>query len=345
MTTAPTVASGSPAHGVIQDPLGRYSQKRHLTDDVTRLLATDPWTRDVALRMGNCATRLGLRWRPDLEGDAAWKLQAAHTCQARLCPFCEWRRTRAWRRRLIDGLGRFHKDYPTHKAIFLTFTVRNCELSELRSQIQELHTSFERMRKCAFFPTDLWFRRTEVTVRPFGEESPESGRARVPIEWDRLANGGYRDTRWQAHPHLHVLALVPASYFGKGYVKQAEWRAQWQMAARLDYAPVVDVRRATAKTGSHEPEDADVGASCEAAKYMAKATDLLKLGPLLPVMHEQLKGLRMIGVSRPLSQYVRPDEPDSLELTDAEDLALTDELGAYVVAHWDSIAATYRIES
>lgn len=345
MSTVPAVATASPAHGGIQDPLGRYSQKRHLTDDVTRLLATDPWTRDVARRMSHCATRLGLRWLPDQEGEQAWKLQSAGLCGARLCPFCEWRRTKAWRRRLIEGLGRFHADYPTHKGVFLTLTVRNCDLSDLRDQIGQLHAAYMRMTKCAFFPTTHWFRRTEVTVRPFGESDAPGRRARMSIEWDRLANGDYRGCRWQAHPHLHVLALVPASYFSHGYVKQSEWRAQWQMAARLDYTPVVDVRRTKARPGNVEPESEDVGASCEAAKYMAKATDLLKLGPLLPVLHEQLKGLRMVGVSRPLAQYVRPDEPDSVELTDAEEIAAADELGAYVTAHWDSIGATYRIEA
>lgn len=346
MTSAPTLAAVDPPSGVIETQLERFNQKRRFTSQIQRLMQTDPLCRDVGQRMSHCAQRLGLRWLPEeLEGSGL-KLEAAHLCRARLCPFCEWRRTKAWRRRLIQGLGRFHAEHPTHKAIFLTLTVRNCELSDLREQIAELHRGFSRMVKCDFWPTPYYFRRTEVTISRLdlaGNRVPTlPPNTQTPVLGAPAASLG--PGRLMAHPHLHVLLLVPASYFGKRYVKQLEWQRQWQMACRLDYAPVVDIRRASAKGGSDDPEDVDVAASCEAAKYAAKATDLLKLGSALPVLHEQIKGVRLVGVSKRLQPYVSAADPTPDEMTDASQIAASGGLGLQVVAQWDELGGAYQFE-
>jgi len=47
-----------------------------------------------------------------------------------------------------------------------------------------------------------------------------------------------------AHPHYHVLLLVPDSYFKTdAYLDQREWTALWQRFLKVPYAPRVDVRR------------------------------------------------------------------------------------------------------
>jgi hypothetical protein len=116
------------------------------------------------------------------------------------------------------------------------------------------------------------------------------------------------------------------------------------MAARLDYAPVVDVRRAKAK-----PEDdqlhgvAPVSAVVEAAKYASKATDLLALGDELPEFHRQMKGLRLYGVSKALQQYVKAAEVSADELLDSDQFpvpCITPSLHA--VAEWVEEAQEYR---
>lgn len=346
MTSAPTLATVDQPYNPILRELGRFDQKRGFTSQIQRLMQTDPWTRDIGQRMSHCATRLGLRLELDDGECTAIRLQNASLCGARLCPFCEWRRTKAWRRRLIQGLDRFHQAHPTHKAIFATFTVKNCPITEVREQIKQLHDAFNRMRQCSFFPTEFWFRRTELTIRPLdmaGRLIEAATATREGTNSKVLPAPTGAVARWEAHPHLHVLLLVPASYFSTGYVRNTEWQQQWQMAARLDYAPIVDIRRATAKRGSREPDNPDVGAAIEAAKYISKATDLLKLGPQLPQLHEQLKGLRMIGVSRPLQQFVRSDDPDSAEQMDIEDGDILSDLGLYVKAEWNEVGGCYEI--
>ena len=119
------------------------------------------------------------------------------------------------------------------------------------------------------------------------------------------------------HPHLHCLLMVPAGYFSHGYVKQSEWQKQWMMAARLDYAPVIDIRKCRGRPGSSaNGTSASLGASLEASKYAAKATDLIKLGSSLGEYHRQVRGVRLTGVSGSLKDYISASEVSLDELTD-----------------------------
>jgi len=301
-------------------PWEKFSQhKRHCSPIATALM-NDPQTRDVGRRIGLCASHLSLWVHLGEERPPEAVLLSARLCNQRFCAFCEWRRVRAWRARLFGGLAAFALEHPTHRPIFLTLTVRNPELERTGETIKHLHDSFKRFRQCAFFPTGFWFRRTELTV--------ERG--------DASFN---KPTR--THPHMHVLLLVPASFYGKNYVKKSEWTAQWQMAARLDYTPVVDVRAAYVYP-SATGEGASVGGvAFEAAKYMAKATDLAAMGPKLPELHHQLKGQRMFAVSGPLSAFIKASEPEGEELTDKGSLPADLSAGLKVDVKWNPEAAAY----
>jgi hypothetical protein len=136
--------------------------------------------------------------------------------------------------------------------------------------------------------------------------------------------------------------LVPASYWSHGYVRKTQWQQEWMMAAKLERAPIIDVRQATSKKGSHSPLDASVSASIEAAKYAAKSTDIEKLGALAPELHHQVRGLRFYGVSRALAQYVGDSEPLGEELCDADAIAASDVPGLHLIAEWDQSAGRYQ---
>lgn len=146
------------------------------------------------------------------------------------------------------------------------------------------------------------------------------------------------------HPHLHCLLLVKPSYFSHGYVKQLQWQQEWQMAARLDYPPVVDVRRAKAKpTDEHLHGVAPVAAVVEAAKYASKATDLLALGDELPEFHRQMKGLRLYGVSKALQRYVSAADVSAAELLDSDRFPVpVIAPSLHAVADWIEAAQEYR---
>ena len=258
----------------------------------------DEETLDIAKAIGNCATSIGVEIPVD--GPEAGKalLRAANPCNRRLCPFCEWRRTRAWRRRFFQGLPKFHEDFPTHQAIFLTLTVKNCPVNELRSTIQEMHRGWHRMTRRSFFPSKFWFRRTETTLMDEG-----LSQSVVPY----------------MHPHIHCLVLVPSSYFSHGYIKQLEWQKQWMDAMRLDYPPVIDVRRARTRSSSGGATiEQSRTAALEAAKYATKATDLMNMGSSLGTFHHQVKGLRLTASSSSLKPYITDTPICASELVDSE---------------------------
>ena len=304
------------------DALGQLSRHRQYNSPIARHLMLDTGTRDIGQKIANCALTIkaGIILHPELPPET--NLTAARVCNTRLCPFCEWRRTRVWRQRLFNGLTSLYEHQPKLRGVFLTLTVRNVQLDALGDQLDQMNRAWNRMVQRSFFPTDLWFRRTEVTVG------------------QNLASGAFT-----AHPHFHVLLLVRPSYFSHGYVRQTEWQKQWMDSARLDYVPVVDVRSAKAKSidGSTSAVDAK-GAVMEAAKYAAKATDLMELGPAITELHWQLRHRRLYALSKQLREYVKAGEVSEAELLDDDSKPLPP--GAErieVLAQWFEDTQDYQI--
>lgn len=279
---------------VNDDLLGKFSRHRQYNSPIARDLMLDTGTRDIGQKIANCALTLktDLLIHPDLRPEV--NLKAARVCNTRLCPFCEWRRTRVWRARLTDGLTALYGEKPKLRGVFLTLTVRNPRLEDLGETLDDMNRAWHRLINRKFFPTELWFRRTEVTV---------TGRPGSPS--------------FSAHPHFHVLLLVKPSYFSRDYIKQLKWQQEWMDAARLDYPPIVDVRSAKRNSGSGlSPEDAAKGAVLEAAKYAAKATALMELGPAISELHFQLRNRRLYAISKQLRKYIKAGDISSEELMD-----------------------------
>ena len=294
----------------------------------------DPETRSIGQQIANCALKIKADVILQEGQEPQANLTGAFLCNQRFCPFCEARRTKALRARLYQGLEELYKDQPKLIGVFLTLTVRNVPLEDLGAQLDEMNRAWNRMKQCSFFPTDLWFRRTEVTVG-----APTGGKGFSAVVSPQ------EDVRYTAHPHFHVLLLVRPSYFSRGYIKKSEWQKQWQMALRSDYAPVVDVRRAKAKSGNtSNPAEETKSAVLEAAKYSAKGAQLMELGPAITTLHWQLRNRRMYALSRPLSKYVKQGEFTHQELMDGEAKQLPE--GAErieVLAHWFEDVQEYVI--
>ena len=279
---------------VHDDLLGKFTRHRQYNRPIARELMLDTGTREIGQKIANCAHTLkaDLLIHPDMRPEV--NLKAARVCNTRLCPFCEWRRTRAWRGRLTDGLTALYADKPKLRGVFLTLTVKNPRLEDLGATLDEMNKAWRKLTERKFFPTELWFRRTEVTV----SSTPGS-------------------SSFNAHPHFHVLLLVPPSYFSTGYVKQTKWVTEWWTAAGLDYPPIVDVRTSKTKCsdGISSEENAK-GAVLEAAKYATKATALMELGPAITELHYQLRNRRLYALSKNLRQYIKAGDISSEELMD-----------------------------
>jgi hypothetical protein len=336
--TAASTAPPAPA-GSLPNPCERFGSHKNFTAPVSTAIGKDPQLREVAAAIGNCAQVLDLLIEQPPDQPLYAHLNGARVCNRRLCPWCEWRRSLRWKRRIERGLNLLAESNPSHRPVLLTLTVRNCELEALGETIEHLHRSWKRLQERSFFPTDLWLRRTEVTFP-----------ARLPTDICRPQTAADADPGSvplggrMAHPHVHALLMVRPSYFSHGYVKQTAWQQEWWDAARLDYCPVVDVRAITTAASRRWDGDVYKAAAQEVGKYICKATDYLGVKDRLPEVHRQLAHHRLIACSQPLRAFISDAEPQGDELTD-QPLHLRDpdsELSP-ARAEWNAFAREYWV--
>lgn len=232
-------------------------------------------------RIDQCSQLLGFQFVHGDEGAHQLKLHEARFCRVRFCPVCQWRRALRWRARFFEAIPRIREAYPTHKFIFLTLTLRNCPITDLRATLDRMSKAWGRLSKRKRWPATGWVRSVEITRNP--------------------------DTN-EAHPHYHALLMVPASYFGKGYIKQSEWRELWRSSLRLDYLPVINVKRVSPK----DPTQPITDAVMETLKYGVKPDDLIADKEWLMALTNQLHKTRAVAVGGCFREFLSEDEPEDL---------------------------------
>jgi len=358
MSTVAAVAPVPLPHGEMLAPWRPYDQTKKAASLVARPMGRHDDTRDVALRMANCAERLALAIEQQDSGKLKAWIEQGFFCSARLCPICEARRSRAWRARVLRGLVLCHQAHPKHAALFLTLTVKNCPVPELRPTLDAMTKGWDRFKRCSFFPTNLWLRRTEITLgRPaYGDDLPVAPQRHHPAAEHDNSGGLPADepaktwaaaqrkwagiTPW-AHPHFHCLLMVPPSYWHKTYVSQAQWQSQWATAMRLDYAPVVDVRRAYSNREVDNPLADISAAGVEAAKYISKAQDILSMGENVCEFHRQIQNVRMRAVSAELSKFIKAGEVSHQEMLDTDEIQAAESPLLRTIVAWDQSISSY----
>ena len=241
--------------------------------------------------------------------DKRLKLYQAYFCKARLCPMCNWRRSLKiafQNKKIIAAVNEREKV----RWIFLTLTVRNVEGHELKNTMDQMTQAFNRFTKYARFKKSIrgYFRAMEVTRN-----------------WDKESDwyGTY-------HPHFHVLLAVPSDYFGRNYIKHAEWTDMWQRAMKLTYVPIVHVQRVKPKKeviDFVELEDevkktiAEQNAIFEVSKYPVKDTDVIRGDRVTPENIQTVKDLDKALVYKRLISYggLLKEIHKELNLDDVED--------------------------
>jgi plasmid rolling circle replication initiator protein Rep len=187
-----------------------------------------------------------------------------------------------WRARFFQAIPRVIEAYPNARWVFLTLTVKNCPVNELKSTLGLMNKAWVRLTQRKQFPAIGFVKSTEVT---------------------RSDNG-------DAHPHFHVLMLVSSRYFGDQYIKQGEWRELWQQALRADYLPVVNVKAVKSRPG--DPTNGVAIALLETLKYGVKESDLMHDAAWLQELTKQLHKTRAVSVGGVLKAYLSEEEPDDL---------------------------------
>ncbi|WP_247878875.1 protein rep [Niveispirillum sp. SYP-B3756] len=201
-------------------------------------------------------------------------------CGVRLCPCCQWRRSRIWQAR-VGGLG----DRLKGRLIFLSLTVRNCAVGELRENLGQMAEGWHRLIRRRTWPGTGYLRSVEVT----------------------------RGQDGNAHPHIHALIQVPSNYFQKSnpqYLHQEQWAKMWQESAELDYWPIVDIRAVRGKKDD---------AFREVTKYTVKRADLVGDAPWIVEAAQQLSKSRAVCLGGTIRKGIKNIERDDDPAT-ADDL-------------------------
>jgi plasmid rolling circle replication initiator protein Rep len=218
-----------------------------------------------------------------------------------------------WRARFFQALPTIQVAHPTARWLFLTLTVRNCPITDLRATLADMNRAWNRLiGRPEFEPVIGWIRTVEVT----------------------------RGHDGSAHPHLHCLLMVAPSYFnGKNYVTKNRWQQLWQSVMRLDYDPVVDVRtvKGSGDTIGHK-------AVCETLKYSVKPTDMTDDPAWFLEYTRQTHKLRFIATGGILKKILKTEKPET-----NEDLLLTDnpadtelDMEEILIFDWNKPTRKYR---
>ncbi len=254
---------------------------------VSRLYA-EAGNHRYADRIKECSKLLGFLFEAQDSGEFRLRLREARCCRVRHCPICQWRRVLMWRARFFMAVPKVMNDYPNDRWIFLTLTVRNCPIDELKATLGQMNKAWERLSKRKEFPALGFVKSVEVTRSEIGE----------------------------AHPHFHCLLFVRKSYFTElKYIPQERWTELWKEALRADYTPNVDVRAVKRAYGK---VDTISHAILETLKYTVKERYLMQDATWLQELTKQLHKTRAVSVGGILRQYISEEEPEDLIHLDDE---------------------------
>ena len=134
-----------------------------------------------AERVTLCSQLLDFKLTPHVEsGELKLKLSSARFCRVRHCPVCQWRRSLRWRAKAFEALPLVVEQYPQNRWLFVTLTLKNCQLTDLKTTLDWVNYAFKKMTKRKAFPGVGWIKSVEVTRGRDGKT---------------------------AHPHLHILMM------------------------------------------------------------------------------------------------------------------------------------------
>jgi len=204
------LASVSPRHAV-------WDKRKAEGDTVSEILTSAPDMNKRSQRIRDCSDHLILKRSTDTATGQTEAEAHSAKCKDRACPICQQARSVILKQELSGAFTHLLKDHPKSRFLFVTFTVRNCPVTELKVTLARMNSAFNGMTQTVLFKTRVqgWTRTTEVT----------------------------RGKDETAHPHFHCILVVKPSYFsGQAYITQAAWAELWQKALDVDYRPVIDIR-------------------------------------------------------------------------------------------------------
>lgn len=304
-------------------PLSSYSARdkpwdthRSNAQDVQRIYGAAVEFERYAERIAECSGVLRFGQAVDQEsGEIHLKLRETYFCRVRHCPVCQWRRSLMWQARFYQSLPEVEQHHPNARWLFLTLTVKNCPVNNLRATLQAMNKAWQRfIKRKEFRPVQGFIRTTEVT---------------------RSKNG-------EAHPHFHVLLMVPPSMLsGKNYVKQSRWAETWAECMRLDYMPMVNIQTVKNRN-KDDPRTGLQRAVAETLKYSVKPADMIDHPSWFLEMTRQVHKQRFVATGGALKDVLRVDEETQEQLTLTDGDAEQADDGQRIAFNWRARERQYR---
>jgi plasmid rolling circle replication initiator protein Rep len=291
--------------------------KKAQSDELAKIYGLIGYDR-YAERIGECSQLLTYAFKATDDGDVKLKLREARFCRVRHCMVCQWRRSLMWRARFFKALPEIQAKYPTGRWIFVTLTVKNCELTDLRATLNWMTAAWKRLLSRKEFPALGFVKSVEVT----------------------------RGVGGTAHPHFHCLMFVRGSYFKSGYVSHAKWVSLWQSCLKTDYAPMLNVKVVKSKTvTSNDVQDSSnqamAQAVCETLKYAVKVSDLVADPDWLGELTKQLQKTRAISIGGCLKEFFSEDEPEDLINGEIQEEEKSED-DFFLLFDWSTIVRRYK---
>ena len=271
-------------------------------------------------RMEECAPWLSFAMKATVDtGEISLKLANAKFCRVRYCPVCQWRRSLMWKARFYQALPAIVEKQKSGRWLFLTLTMRNGPVSELREQLKAMGKGWDRLcKKKEFADIAGWIRSTEIT----------------------------RGKDGSAHPHFHVLILAKSTYFKHGhYISTARWVQAWREAMRLDYDPVCDIRaiKANKELAGELGESAALAAAvAETLKYSVKPGDMLADRDWFLEMVRQTHRTRAIAAGGLLRDALRVEDESQQDLLLGDEEKPPEEEAPTLRFNYDKPTQKYR---
>ena len=246
------------------------------------------------------------------ENGYEFKLDNARFCRVNKCSTCQWRRALMWKSKAHKILPSVVEAYSDYRWLFLTLTVRNCLITDLRDTLQYMNKSWQRLVQRKKFSAVGFIRSTEVTR---GQDN-------------------------SAHPHFHCLLMVNSNYFKTKdcYLKQRDWVDLWGSCLKADYDPVVDIRAVRRDSSPCELIP-------EILKYCVKEADLVANREWFLELTRQTHRLRMISTGGVLKDYLKQLEEEPEDLIGKDELKTDDEIDeGHLYFEWKYQEKKYKLK-
>ena len=256
----------------------KFTEKKLQTNDIIFKFYNTGFTKESE-KIKQCGNYLEFIFKEhQITKDTKKKLANANFCKNRFCPVCSWRRTRNITGQLKEAFTAIQEKEKI-ATLFLTLTVTNPDVKDLKATVAHMNKSFQRMSETKRFKNAIlgYFKSIEI----LGDKTP---------------NG-------QAHPHFHILLVVKENYFKKSdYINQKEFLQMWRDATRNQNITQVDVRRIKSKNENFSDIDSAIA---ETVKYSVKHSDLCKrTNEDFYYLYTQTKNLRFISAGGILKDHL-----------------------------------------